>query len=277
MAAKMVNSGNVAHSYDLRYYIRVTELLMSNPETFFVSFHADQEKPQQNLRKMLAIFQGKLADLDDDDIADKPRKMTTREVEIYLEILKKKNKKPKELYSYSKHDSNSNIEIIRLEYPGSVDLRKRTPNYHPLITLDERVTLRFEAFPDNYTKEQQKTPCFIKELNQDIPPQIGSPLIRFLSSSDNLMERRKRGNKVYQTLNKKEIAQILKLVSLFTSWDVAYDASLSVWEVMEHSEKFDIEALLSQLPVSYGDFLVEAVKTFAEVAGIKIGRVKNVR
>lgn len=273
MAAMMVKSGNVAPSYDLKYYIRVTELLMSNPEIFFISFHADQSKPQRNLRNMLAIFQGKLADLEDDGLKGVTGNLTTRQIEILLA----RNKRPaKVLSKYSHHGDDYIAESIQLEYPFSVDMSKRTPNYHPNIELDERATLRYESFPDNYTKEQQKTICFIKELNKDIP-NIGSPLIRFLSSSDNLLERRRRGNEVYRTLNRQEIAQILKLCSLFTSWDVAYDASLSVWEVMEHSEKFDIEALLSQLPVSYGDFLVEAVKTFAEVSGIKIGNVNNIR
>lgn len=278
MAALMVKSGNVAPSYDLKYYIRVTELLMSNPETFFVSFHADQEKPQRNLRKMLAIFQGKLADLDDDDDYEgKTGKMTTAQVERYIEMKNKNQKSSKELYIFSQLQGKCKVETIQLEYPYPVDLSKRTPNYHPKIQLDERVTLRVELFPDNYTKEEQNTYCFIKELNQDVPKPMGSPLLRFLSSSDNLIERRKRGGEIYRRSSKREIALIQKLASLFISWDVAYDASLSVWEVMKKDNKFEVEALLSQLPVSYGDFLVEAVKTFAELNGVKIDRIKNIR
>ena len=255
MAAKMVQLGNVAPSYDLRYYIRVTELLISNPEIFFVTFHADQEKPQKKLREMLAIFQGKLASLDDYDFSEEEEiKLTTRQVEAHIKL---------------------NCEVVHLECPFSIDPNRRTPNYHPNIIIDERASFRYETFPDNYTKEEQKTVCFIKELNQTSQPAVGSPLIRFLSSSDNLLQRRKRGIETYKRLTQREIAQILKLCSLFTSWEVAYDASLAVWDVMKHSENFEIEALLSQLPVSFGDFLVEAIKSFAQVAGIKIDRIKN--
>ncbi|OHT08269.1 hypothetical protein TRFO_04866 [Tritrichomonas foetus] len=266
MAAKMVKLGNVAPAKHLRIYIKICQhLLLMN--YFFISFKVEQDKAKHKIRKMLALFQGVLAE----NRTGKSGKLSTRQIEKYLES------RNVELLEISDNENNDDFDEDKSSNVClSVSNKNGTLNYKPKIDIDELASVRLDVDPDHYTKEEQNSINFISELNAGIPlASLKNSMKVFLASKDDLFERRKRGATVIKTMNQDLIRQILRLVSLFASWDVAYDASLAVWEVMQKSDDFDVDALLSQLPVSYGDFLVEALKTFAEASGLQFTDVDN--
>ena len=93
---------------------------------------------------------------------------------------------------------------------------------------------------------------------------------RFLLSKDNIYQRRTRGAKLFDGLSPEKIQQICELAKLFNAWNTAYNSSKVVWDTMKKDDNFDIDILLSQIAVSYGDFLIEGLKTFAKQEGIHI-------
>ena len=78
-----------------------------------------------------------------------------------------------------------------------------------------------------------------------------------------LSGRISRGMKLFDPMNPQDKAKILELAKLFTEWAESYDASQKVWEVMKEDQSFELDVLLSQIPVTFADFLVEAIKTFS--------------
>ena len=254
VGARMVKSGNVAPKKHLKVYIRVCEHLIST-RCFFVSFRTDQKTPQDKLRKMLSIFLGELKA----NRKGKTGKLTTRQIELYLEA-----------------KDEVHLSIDGDEASLSVSSKRGSLNYRPTLDIDELASIRLDVDPDHYTQEQQRAVNFIPQLNQGISlAGMKKSMRMFLSSTEDLYGRIRHGKEIFPNLSPQMVRQILKLVSLFASWDVAYDASLAVWEVMQQSDEFNVDALLSQLPVSYGDFLVEALKTFAEASGIQFKNIDN--
>ena len=104
-------------------------------------------------------------------------------------------------------------------------------------------------------------------------PKCGMKLSRsiskFLSTDDDLLTRMERGKEKFRELSEIETQTIRKIASLFKDWKTAYTVSMNIWNMMKNDDEFDVDVLLSQTPVSYGDFLVEALNTFAEKEGIK--------
>ncbi|OHS98944.1 hypothetical protein TRFO_34712 [Tritrichomonas foetus] len=100
-------------------------------------------------------------------------------------------------------------------------------------------------------------------------------ITKFLSSNDNIYQRMERGQRVYNKLSEEEMKRIKKWSKMFTSWTTAYKVSANIWDIMQKEDDFDVDALLAKIPVSYGDFLVEALNTFAEAAGIKTTDYNN--
>lgn len=267
MAAKMVKTGNIAPQNELKFFIHVTETLIYNPQLFFVSFLDNQAKPQRKLRKMLALFKQKLAANE----KGKSGHLTTSQLEKFLELKQRQQQQKKNYFQEERYvlydDGILIFEYVKQVNEEAVNKRKRTCKYCPHIEIDEKATIRFDIDPDLYTKEEQRSYCFIKELNDGIEKPKRLLLQKFLSSNDNLFTRRKRGQNMFNQFQLQEIKRIHRLSSLFISWDSVYNASLSVWEFMKEHEDFDVEALLSQLSVSFADFLVEALKAFAQMEG----------
>ena len=100
-----------------------------------------------------------------------------------------------------------------------------------------------------------------------------SSIERFFMSNDTIYERRARGSKRLDGLTQEQLKQLYELAGLFVNWRTAYSSSQVVWNVMKTDNSFDIDVLLSQIPVSYGDFLVEALTTFAQQEGIHIKEI----
>ena len=96
----------------------------------------------------------------------------------------------------------------------------------------------------------------------------GMPALRLSDIGDEeypltLSARISRGMKLFDPMNPQDKARILELARLFTVWAESYEASHKVWEVMKEDQSFELDALLSQIPVTFADFLVEAIKTFS--------------
>lgn len=96
---------------------------------------------------------------------------------------------------------------------------------------------------------------------------------KFLTSKGNIYQRRSRGARLYEDLDQQQVKQISELAKLFTAWNTAYSSSKVVWDVMKNDDKFDIDVLLSQIPISYGDFLIEGLTTFAQNEGIHLKEI----
>ena len=64
--------------------------------------------------------------------------------------------------------------------------------------------------------------------------------------------------------------KILDLVRLFNAWSGSYEASKEVWRIMKEDEDFELDALLARLPITFADFLVEAISQFSKEDNIDV-------
>jgi hypothetical protein len=72
----------------------------------------------------------------------------------------------------------------------------------------------------------------------------------------------------YEGLNPDRRQQMDGLVYLFTSWPLAYDHSKCVWELMKTDPGFDVNILISRIPLTFADFLVNAIRSFMTNEGL---------
>ena len=64
--------------------------------------------------------------------------------------------------------------------------------------------------------------------------------------------------------------KILELVRLFNQWSGSYEASKEVWRIMKEDEDFELDALLARLPITFADFLVQAISQFSKEDNIDV-------
>jgi hypothetical protein len=67
----------------------------------------------------------------------------------------------------------------------------------------------------------------------------------------------------YSELSEEKREVIDRLASMFCCWEQAYDAARCVWDAMQHDNKFELDVLVSQIPVTYACYLREALKYYA--------------
>lgn len=139
-------------------------------------------------------------------------------------------------------------------------------------SLTESVQFTIDIEPEN-TNQNGEENIQLRQL-EDSDPNIQS-IERFIRSTDTIYERREKGIQRLENLNPEQRAQISSLAKLFNNWKTAYASSRVVWNTMKADSKFDVNILLSQIPVSYGDFLIEALTTFAEQEGILIQKIES--
>jgi hypothetical protein len=71
-----------------------------------------------------------------------------------------------------------------------------------------------------------------------------------------------RGRERFRALDEQHRQEISFLAGLFTKWEDAYEASMTVWERMKRDPEFDIDILTSQIQFAFANFLVGAIKQF---------------
>ena len=76
-------------------------------------------------------------------------------------------------------------------------------------------------------------------------------------------------------LDPEEREKLMRYAKLFLSWETAYRAVKQVWMAMKKDDKFDINILLSMMPVTFADYTVTGLKTFANDEGITIADIEN--
>lgn len=91
----------------------------------------------------------------------------------------------------------------------------------------------------------------------------------FLSSKQDLVGRKDRGSFYYKRLSPELQKMYDELTQLFIDWNKAYDSSQTIWEKMRNDDDFDVDILISRISISFADFLVEALITFAKNEGIE--------
>lgn len=87
-------------------------------------------------------------------------------------------------------------------------------------------------------------------------------IAQFVLSKEDLMSRKKRGSEKYFHLDEKRIQQTCELAKLFNNWPTAYRSTKYVWEIMKEDDSFDLDTLISQIPESFGQFLITALKVY---------------
>lgn len=139
-------------------------------------------------------------------------------------------------------------------------------------SLTESVQFTIDIEPESKNQSGESN-IKLSQL-EDSDPNIQS-IERFIRSTDTLYERREKGKIRLDSLSPEQREKINVLAKLFNNWKTAYASSRVVWNTMKADTTFDVNILLSQIPVSYGDFLVEALTTFAQQEGIIIQKIES--
>ena len=84
-----------------------------------------------------------------------------------------------------------------------------------------------------------------------------------------LDERIKRGAKIFERLPIEKQTVIRELSKYFDSWENAYSGSLKVYEIMKMDDTFDLYALVSQLMMTFGRYLVCAIEALSKNSSMK--------
>ena len=239
IAARMVKLDNFATREELHQLAAACENLIRG-KLFYVSFGDDQEKPNRKLQEMWQLF--------------KQKRRETREVKIRMRAT---------------YDTKSIEAFIQEQL-------RRTASGERLISEDE---IEDYLRTSSAMRSQEPSGSDAAEegvsLDQSQDPQFSGSVDRFLGSKDNLMGRIDRGSKMYSHLSPEEVQKIEELAKLFVRWEKAYDACKVVWNLMKEDDSFDVDILISQVPVSFADFLIEALKTFAANEGIPVPDIQN--
>lgn len=176
------------------------------------------------------------------------------------------------------HDEKSQTEDINGIYDDNLEKRSNFEDSDRMSSrswkssLTESVQFSIDIEPELKNQNGEEN-IQLRQL-EDSDPNIRS-IERFIRSTDTLYERREKGKIRLENLSPEQREKINVLASLFNNWKTAYASSRVVWNTMKADNTFDVNILLYQIPVSYGDFLIEALTTFAEQEGILIQKIES--
>ena len=204
---------------------------------FYCSFGDDQVRPQLKLKKILKVLLGEIRS---GKVKGKEGTCNTRAIEALMS----KNRRQNEL--------RLKMELERRKM-GHKRLRRRRLFQNNLG--DDR----------SYNETYSFASCHSQSIEE------------FLLSKDDIFQRKAKGSKMYFDLTPDQIRLICNLAKLFNSMDTIYSATQIVWNVMKTDETFNVDILLSQIQTSYGDFLIEALKCYADLEGIIIRHIESPR
>lgn len=126
--------------------------------------------------------------------------------------------------------------------------------------IEEYVAL--QGVVDKYSENQKK---------KNDPELVRSASIeRFLSDHRGIEERISDGKIRQKKISREEFERIQKYAHLFVSWETAYRSVQQVWEVMKIDPQFEVNVLISMMPITFADFTVSGLKQFAVEEGIII-------
>jgi hypothetical protein len=261
VAVRMVKSGNIAFADELHELISVTQrLIRANPN--FVSFGPNQTKPKMNLKKWLEIFETHIKPKSvrkltfgtsemERFIAEQRRRAANKEcalrgedIERFLsgEPLKRKPN-PSETWSFSKSTQWSN-EV------GDVDSVTQSPISDAAGVMTELITDVSET-PRQESKEPRRVSLILSPEEVQISTKA-SPMTK---------------NSDYALLSIEQRKRIDDLVALFVNWEYAYEAVGKVWEEIKKDNSFEVDILLSRLPITFASFLIEGLVSLADEEG----------
>ncbi|KAK8863683.1 hypothetical protein M9Y10_011372 [Tritrichomonas musculus] len=131
----------------------------------------------------------------------------------------------------------------------------------PKMQLERQRQLIPRARRLNNTEDSSKNN--LSNMNKRAP----SLFAKFIKSNEDYSVRSKRGLTSFEKMDGEEKKYLQKYISMFKSWDTAYKSAKSVWNEMKSNDTFDCDALLSQISAEFGDFLIGALRTFADIDG----------
>ena len=244
IAARMVKLDNFATREELQLLAAACENLIRG-KLFYVSFGDNQAKPKRKLEEMLELFRQKRRETKEVRIRMRAT-YGTKEIEAFIqEQVRRTTSGERPISEDEVGEYLRTSSAMRSEEQSSSEVTEVPPE-------DEGVSLA-----------------------QSRDPQFSGSIDRFLGSKDNLFGRIDRGAGLYSHLNPDEAKRIEELAKLFVRWEKAYEACRTVWNIMKEDDTFDVDILISQVPVSFADFLIEGLKTFAAKEGIPVPEMQN--
>lgn len=189
-------------------------------------------------------------------------KIQTDELEFY------QNEKSQTENDSSATDDNFLVSNIKNNFEESDRMSSKSWK----SSLTESVQFSIDIEPETKNRNGEEN-IPLRQI-EDSDPNMHS-IERFIRSTDTLYERREKGKSRLENLSQEQREKIDALSQLFNNWKTAYASSRVVWNTMKADSTFDVNILLYQIPVSYGDFLVEALTTFAEQEGIIIQKIES--
>jgi hypothetical protein len=137
---------------------------------------------------------------------------------------------------------------------------------HHEILIDEKKRRLENGEPPMTPKEEEQ---FLIDLTTPPKPMIVDEGFKLRVPNprglvEPLSDIRDRGARKFETMSEEQKARINELAMWFRRWDNAYDGSKRVWEIMKNDDEFDIDVLISQIQLSFADFLVSAILEFRE-------------
>ncbi|OHT05684.1 hypothetical protein TRFO_05821 [Tritrichomonas foetus] len=208
------------------------------------------------------------------------------------ELKIKKVEEPIEEEEEEENHENKTSHLQTKSYPQNSDIEKE--NVHEKVNsdfnIDENEIEEEEQFEeeeaqiknidksDTENPEKERNKKNSQMDNQKIDGNLqnkhfSKSIDNLLRSTDSLNERREKGSVLYKNLSPSQIQLFSRLAKLFKSMDTIYDACQIVWNIMKNDSNFEINILLSQIQTSYGDFLIEALISFADSDGIIIPEI----
>ncbi|KAK8884342.1 hypothetical protein M9Y10_043451 [Tritrichomonas musculus] len=155
------------------------------------------------------------------------------------------------------------------------DDRKRRSN--SLSLSNRNIALQLSPFHEKETTDNDDI-YLTGSPTQDSEPKKEYHSIsiqKFLSDNRTLPEKIKHGSSLSEKLDSKEREKLRKFAQLFYSWETAYQAVKEVWKIMKKDDQFEINILLSMMPVTFADYTVTGLKTFANDEGITLADIEN--
>jgi hypothetical protein len=74
-------------------------------------------------------------------------------------------------------------------------------------------------------------------------------------------------HRAFTSLSEEQQATLKTMALWFVNWETAYQAALRIWEVVEKDSGFPVDALVSVVPLTFADFLLEVLKDCAKDPG----------
>lgn len=91
---------------------------------------------------------------------------------------------------------------------------------------------------------------------------------QFLNDTSSTADRIDLGQDILNHISDEEKEELHNLAAKFCDWANAYSAVKDVWDSMKLNSNFQVNALLAIIPISYADFMVEGLRTFADEEGM---------